>query len=343
MTSEWWQRLRRLRAAPPALADKGARKATFGAALQQAEDLAAAATTIGPWAQPILLYYSLNQAGRAVIAAHWRDKGWSSVSSHGLAELAPDTRGGGGASLEQYRVESFPTGWFPALAEAAGSPTSVVGQFRLGDVWGAIPDLLEVDLPFECRRPLVVQRRALSGPLGGEISQDVRANVFYGKKFLEPNAFASLAKNYPLDGWSWHNPQGAGQHRARYEDLEGWELSWDIPRQEGLSFGASEQERIARLNQVAPQHRYVEQRFVLPTVGGVDFTPLGLWAMLLFTLSSIARYRSSQWVAALDLDSSPLAAPLRESLAIAADVVPHLVYQAALGERVLVRHLATGR
>jgi len=50
--------------------------------------------------------------------------------------------------------------------------------------------------------------------------------------------------------------------------------------------------------------------------------PLLLWWALLLGLSSLARYESAVWTAAIDLDASPLASDLRTMLDIAADRVP---------------------
>src|SRR6266511_1906721 len=61
-----WQHLRALRHAPPGGAHSGDRRKTFGSALEQAEQLLEAAATVGYAARPILLFYGLSQAGRAV-------------------------------------------------------------------------------------------------------------------------------------------------------------------------------------------------------------------------------------------------------------------------------------
>jgi hypothetical protein len=47
----------------------GHRKRTFRAALQQFEELLGAAETVGSASRPLLLFYALSQAGRAITAA----------------------------------------------------------------------------------------------------------------------------------------------------------------------------------------------------------------------------------------------------------------------------------
>lgn len=73
-----------LRAAPPRFAtDSGARRRVFGAALGQWDALLGASAEVAPVASPILLFYALSQAGRAVCAANISGQPWRS-SSHGL-------------------------------------------------------------------------------------------------------------------------------------------------------------------------------------------------------------------------------------------------------------------
>lgn len=64
-----WQMLRTLRSSPPGNAQRGDRRQTFNAALEQAEQLFGAAANVGPAARPLLAFYGLSQAGRAVAAA----------------------------------------------------------------------------------------------------------------------------------------------------------------------------------------------------------------------------------------------------------------------------------
>jgi hypothetical protein len=58
-----------LRAAPPLAAQDPEPRAVFSAALQQSEELFAAAEVAGPAAKPLPLFYALSQAGRAIAAA----------------------------------------------------------------------------------------------------------------------------------------------------------------------------------------------------------------------------------------------------------------------------------
>lgn len=83
-TEAVWRALRQLRAAPPGYAAQGSRKDMFSAALEQTEQLFAAASTVGPASRPMLLYYGVNQAGRALAACAPVPKSESVLHGHGL-------------------------------------------------------------------------------------------------------------------------------------------------------------------------------------------------------------------------------------------------------------------
>src|SRR4051812_39627121 len=88
MADEAWRSIRALRAAPPLLARDGERRAVFSAALQQSEELFAAAAKAGPASKPLPLFYALSQAGRAIAAAHNAAETWR-IAGHGLTVTAP--------------------------------------------------------------------------------------------------------------------------------------------------------------------------------------------------------------------------------------------------------------
>src|SRR4051794_26337130 len=76
--------VRATRAAPPgAAANDPDRRATYGAALAQFDELMSAARMSSPASRPLALFYALSQAGRAMAAAHG-DARWR-LRMHGLA------------------------------------------------------------------------------------------------------------------------------------------------------------------------------------------------------------------------------------------------------------------
>jgi hypothetical protein len=68
-----WQRIRVLRARPPARIE-GERAGVFISALEQAEQLMRAAADVGPAARALPLFYAISQAGRAIAAARLPDR-----------------------------------------------------------------------------------------------------------------------------------------------------------------------------------------------------------------------------------------------------------------------------
>jgi hypothetical protein len=105
--------IRALRADPPGLAKDGRRRKTFGAALEQFEQLHGAARGEGIASAPIPLFYALTQAGRAILAAH-APKPWE-VRGHGLKISAH------GADVGLTEIKPDGNGLFQAVSNATGS------------------------------------------------------------------------------------------------------------------------------------------------------------------------------------------------------------------------------
>ena len=94
--------VRSTRAEPPGLAaDDPARRALFGAALQQFDELLTAAEVTGYASRPLPLFYALSQAGRAVAAAFAERP---RITAHGMAE----DRSGAAESILRRRFQRRP-------------------------------------------------------------------------------------------------------------------------------------------------------------------------------------------------------------------------------------------
>jgi hypothetical protein len=81
-----WRHLRALRHQPPWRASGGEHRRVFGAALEQAQQLFTAAASVDYASRPILVFYGLSQAGRAIAACstkagknEWRLAGTAST------------------------------------------------------------------------------------------------------------------------------------------------------------------------------------------------------------------------------------------------------------------------
>jgi hypothetical protein len=117
-----WDALRATRWRPPASASRDLdRQQTYVAALEQAEQLFRAAAGVGVAARPLLLFYGLSQAGRAVAAAARLKGDQYRLAQHGIKACDLD------GDLPDIRVE----------AGTAGRPSSFVRLSELLDspVW----------------------------------------------------------------------------------------------------------------------------------------------------------------------------------------------------------------
>jgi hypothetical protein len=295
---------------------KEARKRIFSAALQQFEELITAADAVGPASRPLPLFYALSQAGRAITAAHgsapWELRG------HGLEMPGPSAP----TSLLERTVEPRPAkaDSFHRVADTIGS-AQLTGPVELGALWASLP----YDLPKAWRQKWP---RVLS--LGPErqgstlvLSQEARAQVA-GFTFpaLTADAVRDALQHYPTaNGWFL---QGGGQPIGLKSDF-GWhvKLAW-------TANGSSEDDRMARLAEVAPEYRYSGHHWLRPAVGAQkDYLhPLVTWWALLFGLSIVARYEPGTWARELAIDSSDLAANLESLLGDALLAIPQLVLEA---------------
>ena len=118
-----WEKLRRTRWNPPAAAAAdAARRRTYVFALEQAEQMFRAASGTGVATRPMLLFYGLGPAGRAVAAAAASagSGGWE-LEGHGIRCLPRTLRGPlPGIGVQADKEGS--TGSFARLSELLGSP-----------------------------------------------------------------------------------------------------------------------------------------------------------------------------------------------------------------------------
>jgi len=157
-----------LRAKRTSTVMKGLRSSEYTASLAQSEAMWDAAATTPTLASPILRYYALLQAGRAVSAASaLGNNQWQTVGGHGLklhvpAGLDPIT-----ASLSEVVVDTYLDGAAQKLADALDSPL-LAKPVPLLDLIAALPRQSPLtgipDLP---RRPLRIQPNSEQFPTGG--------------------------------------------------------------------------------------------------------------------------------------------------------------------------------
>lgn len=331
MPNDAWTRIRALRAAPPLLAEDPERRAVFSAALQQSEELFAAARVVGPASKPLPLFYALSQAGRAISAAHNPDDATWAIKGHGLTVHvdADDIRtakvktqasksGNDAVSAVTAALGSSPMPASTTLAElAAGLPELLDQQWLCGDATRALPIVPEVDASHWWEPSLPAARGNVHLQLLDGADVDARM-----ARYADVAGYQVLVPPQVQDGY-----------------VTRVLLSWPYPRS---AEPAAWHRTVRHMHEVA---EHVDGRWYLrPRLGGLEHAPdrLLVWWALLLALSSHARYQPAQWLAALDVDRSRLAVDLEDALRIAEHEVPVLI-RSALGSSGQVPQAAARR
>jgi hypothetical protein len=147
-STESWAGLRSTRSSPPGLAGEYAdRRSVYTAALEQAQQLFGAAEHAGCASRPLLAFYGLSQAGRALAAAARATTGheWL-LAGHGLR--APDLT----AALPEVPIVQSGGGQssFIRLSALLNSPSiphnNTSKPVTIGDLWDLIPDVVDKPL-----------------------------------------------------------------------------------------------------------------------------------------------------------------------------------------------------
>jgi hypothetical protein len=328
-----WQRIRLLRAQPPALV-KGERRAVFVSALEQAEQLMQAAEEVGSAARPLPLFYALSQAGRAIGAARLRRQ-WR-LAGHGLTMPPKDVSK---ALLRRVvKCETTATSEnrlhaFAGVADATGS-SILTGAIELGAVWAAIPDLAapRPEPPFEdpsWRRPLRAWLPEWAGDPSPIVARRPLELLIEGLPETDsPGVLLAELAEYPTaTGVQPVLLQPGGPEGAMAKHIS--PIGTGLPLFAWPDVSAHVVARAHRIEEIAPDYRRCGVRVLIPRLGGKDtLSPLMLWWLLLFGLSSIARYDPELWVDALDLNGSKLAVPIEAALDVAIEALPDLILEA---------------
>ncbi|MEU8965886.1 YaaC family protein [Streptomyces sp. NPDC048491] len=330
LTGQAWEWLRSSRADPPAVASSGARGKTYVTALEQAWQMFQAASTVGPATRPLLIFYGLSQAGRAIAAAacgltgeDWR------LKDHGIRATGFHL----GFPAIEIRTDAAGTaGSFPRVSQLLGSP--VWGRedpVRLEDVWDLLP--VNIDYPLTNRdrlTPLYVYDHRVTRedhPLLSVPVSDIPDRVLDA---ATPEALADFLTAYPplARHHSYVTARPAGpQAPPAYErfDEGGGALvfNWLVP-----NGAVSRAERQAHLR--AMTHSHGGLRYFFPVIAPMtkELHPLMAWWAVLYSLSMLARYEPAQWAACINVDKNSHAVPIERILELAIVHVPVLIKDA---------------
>jgi len=302
-----------LRAAPPGLAAaSGARRRVFGAALGQWDALLGASAEVPPAASPILLFYALSQAGRAMCAARISGQPWR-ASSHGL------TIGDPAQAIGETTVapDGRPASSFAMFCRALGA-SSLSAATSLGDLWASNPKLDRVEglgadstpalqlTEISSGEPAV--RAAIVGPLAADLPLDPGAAATELRSRLA--SYPSAADGLAVCAGDRVGHQGEPRVEVEWRDADG---------------------ELLAVHQVAPG--LGSQRsgaFLSPALNRAgDVLPhLAVWWAILLALSSLARYHPERWSDALNRDRSVTAIPIEEALEIGRELLPWVLLHA---------------
>jgi hypothetical protein len=329
-----WGKLRGTRWNPPqAAAADPARRRTYVFALEQAEQMFRAAAGTGVATRPLLVFYGLSQAGRAIAAAAASAGagGWE-LEGHGITCLSQTLRG----PLPAVRVQAGKegsTGSFVRLSELLGSPLWPRAEpLTLSLLWDLLPDnwLTSLDDTSKSRRtPLYLDHEALDPdphPLASVpvayfppwlvSAADGRALDSYLRAFPD----APPCDSYHGDGREPHSVPDFTRHHDGWGELV---INWRLPGGPG---GLEDKLGFVR----SMTRLYDGARWLFPAAGAADRSlhPLMAWWAVLYTLSMLARYQPAEWAGHINIDESRHAVAVESLLKRAMSMVPALIAEA---------------
>ncbi len=299
-----WTYVRLSRAAPPGLAPTDAeRLRTYAAALQQSEELLAAARRLSAASRPLPLFYSLSQAGRAIAAAHAEEE-WQ-LRGHGLSlRTNPD-------QPMASRIRPEASGSFPRLSDLYGC--SLRRPARLDEVWGAIPDLADTPAP-----PIEFPRALYVEPVAEEYPFSVAPAVVQAI-VVSPADESDVELDGLLAGYPGATGASPTMEAAATTHGYGRVVRWPLN-------APTATDRWRRIEELTSADG-AGARWLIPGIGESPdlLDPFLLWWLLLYGFSILARYEPAHWVRLLDVDASSWAVGIESALDVAVEVVPELV------------------
>jgi hypothetical protein len=230
---------------------------------------------------------------------------------HGLTIGDPGTSLGETRISLQKQNKDKPDS-FRILTESIHGPR-LTGPTMLWNVWAAIPGLDQPGLGAGCPRALEVE--------------------------LDPGSphpgFGSLRRLRGLGATETDKTQLEQHLKVTYPGVAEGLFIEDL-RQEWPPFDGARAEigwhapNGAQVDVRSVAERYLSRAsgyWLIPAINQKRdvLSPVLLWWILLLALSSIARYHSEEWLAALDPDQSPVATSIERALTLALSAVPRLV------------------
>ena len=278
-----------------------------------------AAESTGRAARALPLFYSLSQAGKAIVAA----RGGVPSVRHGLGlpELAEGT-------ILDSTIKVYESGWFRAVSDCTGSPMPSQSP-QLGALVASLPDVASPG------------STVLSWPRALRVFVDESPFSMMGRRgvriLFDPppddmGQAGHIIAHYPTaDGRvalfsSAHFPADFVSGLLR--DPNGASVTWDLTDPPGSPPTVDNVSGIDEYLVADEAGGQWLRPHIVPVRGERPPTPLMTWWLVLFGLSMLARYHPREWVEALDVDRSDVAVLLDHCMATAMRVVPALVLEA---------------
>lgn len=341
-----WRLLRALRADPPSNA-KGERQQTFASALEQAEQLFSSASDVGPATRPILLFYGLSQAGRALVAARAEPGDPWKLTGHGIKQVR-GTLTGHVADVQVAPDRRLPkqgrgdTGSFSRVVDVLASST-LPGSIRLGDLWPLIRPAYKFPLPNSGTRRLIPvsmssRRSATSNERIKVDLSGLPSHLYVGAAddpsgvredwVGQTDAVFAFLSTYPTLS-KLVSAVGRGQPIAVTRDALTGDASVPLyfpPEFHSQFASPDELERFV-------VYKDAGHRCAYPSLDGTEQPthPLVVWWSVLFGLSMLARYEPEHWARAIDVNHSSEAVPIEHLLQVGLDHLPELIHRALVG------------
>ena len=319
---EGWRAIRAMRHQPPGNASLKPRRLLFAAAMKQSEQFFRLSDQAGYETKPILLYYGLNQAARAIVAALAFQRDPWELNGHGLTcpNLNSTSVLGDVTIVDQGAGKAF-----QMLAKYTYSAT-LPNKVTFRELWACLPEGLEVPLHgssevWSAAKLAIVNfedggkklDRTLDGrfaarlegrlPLDGMTADDAWAAVL--ERYPELASFRSF-KRRDEDTIYFDRVGGRGDESlpltVRQPDVSG-----DVVAQ--LSAIRNSLTGHQLLECGLPIFRDEDRgcTWLMPTLppNTEPLSPITGWWAVLYVLSMLARYQPSSWTKMLDIDSSP--------------------------------------
>jgi hypothetical protein len=329
-----WEHLRASRSNPPTAATSAnERRATYVFALEQAEQMFRAATTVGPATRPLLIFYGLSQAGRAITAAAsslssgdtWK------LSGHGISSLGLD---GKLPDIEVHTGKPGQPASFVRLSELLDSAIWGKAPVRLNALWDLLPENEQIpilDTGRSRRTPLWIDPRDLydephplaSVPVNRFPPWVIDAENGRGALSDYLEAFPGVEGYHDfvrVSGEPHANPN-FNRHHDGWGDLT---MHWRVPSEDPGELAT----RLAFLE--ARTRSYGGSLYFFPAIAPADrgLHPLMAWWAVLHTLSMLARYQPAEWASHINVDTSQHAVAIERLLKEAIHILPRLVSEA---------------